>query len=55
MVKGPNFEARIERTQKRRAEKKAEKEEKAAGLSVPPEAILTRILQIDPGKDRVLT
>ena len=51
MTKGPNFQARIDAAQRKRAEAKQLKAARAAGEVVEPDALLRRILTIDPEAD----
>ena len=49
MVKG-NWEARVEKAERKKQEKRAVKVNKECGLVVEPEQILARLLKIDPGE-----
>jgi len=51
MTKGANFQARIDLTNQRREAAKALKAAKAAGLVIEPDALMTKILLLDPGVD----
>jgi hypothetical protein len=49
MTKGANFQARIDLTNQRREAAKALKAAKAAGLVIEPDALMIKILLLDPG------